>query len=109
MLVRRSNELRDAARMSFDCQVCVWFLLKEGNIVAVTGTGYDGNYIQLHWWLPSLQSRTVLMCVAWFPAPADSAACKRRHECVETQFRDQSGDSERLEACGPRNSASSEV
>jgi hypothetical protein len=24
------------------------------------------------------------MCVAWFPAPADSAACKRRHEfCVE--------------------------
>jgi hypothetical protein len=50
MLVRRSNELRDAARMSFDCQVCVWFLLKEGNIIAVTGTGYDGNYIQLHWW-----------------------------------------------------------
>jgi hypothetical protein len=84
MVVRRSNELRDAARMSFDCQVCVWFLLKEGNIIAVTGTGYDGNYIQLHWWLPSLQSRTVPMCVAWFPAPADSAACKRRHEfCVE--------------------------
>jgi hypothetical protein len=34
--------------MSFDCQVCVWLLLKEGNIIAVTGTGYDGNYIQLH-------------------------------------------------------------
>ena len=32
----------------------------------------------------SLQSRTVPMCVAWFPAPADSAAGKRRHEfCVE--------------------------
>jgi hypothetical protein len=66
--------------MSFDCQVCVWFLLKEGNIIAVTGTGYDGNYIQLHWCLPSLQSRTVPMCVAWFPAPADGAACERRHE-----------------------------
>ena len=34
--------------MSFDCQVCVWFLLKAGNIIAVTGTGYDYNYIQLH-------------------------------------------------------------
>ena len=74
--------------MSFDCQVCVWFLLKAGNIIAVTGTGYDYNYIQLHSItlvkLPSPQSRTAPMCVAWFPAPADSAACKRRHEfCVE--------------------------
>ena len=45
MLVRRSNELRDAARMSFDCQVYVWFLLKDSNIIAVSGTGYNGSYI----------------------------------------------------------------
>jgi hypothetical protein len=38
MIVRRSNELRDAARMSFDCQVYVWLLLKDSNIIAVTGT-----------------------------------------------------------------------
>jgi hypothetical protein len=45
MLVRRSNELRDAARLSFDCQVYVWVLLKDSNIIAVSGPGYDGNCI----------------------------------------------------------------
>ena len=45
MLVRRRNELRDAAQMSFDCQVYVWVLLKDSNIIAVSGPGHDGNYI----------------------------------------------------------------
>jgi len=31
--------------MSFDCQVYVWVLLKDSNIIAVSGPGHDGNYI----------------------------------------------------------------
>ena len=31
--------------MSFDCQVYVWVLLKDSNIIAVSGPGHDGKYI----------------------------------------------------------------
>jgi hypothetical protein len=45
MPVRRRNELRDAAQMSFDCQVYVGVLSKECSIIAVSGPGHDGKYI----------------------------------------------------------------